>query len=663
MERKHEMNTIDYIGIFLDESREHLQAVNDNILRLEKEPENLQIVNEIFRSAHTLKGIAAMMGYNKITSLTHQMENVLDKIRSNALKVSADLIDTIFLAVEYLEEMVDAISQGKDSTKDVSDLVTQLKQMGRGDNLAEPDKESAQGIPVPMELDENQTAILKQAMKKGYQAKQITVTFADDCVMQAVRAYMAYDVLEAKGELIKTIPVADEMETADFSQGFSVILLSKETEEVIQAAIMHVSEVEHVDIVNYFSMDSVKNPVDDSRGGGSCYLKSRQEMDTIPKTIRVNLERIDDLMNLFEENVIERSRLEAIAQEIDHPGLTETVAHMTSISADMQNLILTMRMVPVEQVFNRFPRMVRGLAKELDKKIKLEISSAETELDRTVIDQIVDPLVHLIRNALDHGIESPAARIYSGKPEEGKLILRAFHSGNHIFIEIEDDGAGINREKVVAKALGNGMITAEQSDHFTDDEIAQLILSSGFSTADRVSDISGRGVGLEVVKNKVELLGGKITIESQQGIGSKFSIKLPLTLSILLALFVEVDGETYAIPLSSVIETVLLDDRQILYKQGQKVMNFRDNVIPLLSLKDLFQITGDQKPDPQYQRVVIVKKEKKMAGIMVDSFIGHQEIVLKTLGNYLGDVFGILGATILGDGKVALIIDPHALFN
>ena len=663
IERKNEMDTNEYMGIFLDESREHLQAVNDNILKLEKEPENLQIVNEIFRSAHTLKGIAATMGFDDITSLTHQMENVLDKIRSNMLSVSTDLIDIIFLAVEHLEEMVDAIGQGNDGKKDVSDLVTQLKQIEHGDYIPEMAAVSEQNIPIQMNLDEYQIAVAAQAKEQGYETIQMTVTFAEDCVMKAVRAYMVYEVLESKGELMKTIPAADEMETADFEQGFSVVLLSTESEEVIQSAVMRVSEVKHVAIASYSSEASEKSMADDTPGkvNRSDEAEGQHETGTTSKTIRVNLERIDDLMNLFEEIVIDRSRLEVIAKEINHPDLTETVGHMTSVSEDMQELILTMRMVPVEQVFNRFPRMVRGLAKELDKKIDLEIIGAETELDRTVIDQIGDPLVHLIRNGIDHGIESPATRIYAGKSEEGKIILRAYHSGNHIFIEIEDDGAGINRNKVAAKALENGIITAEQSAHFTDDEIAQLILSSGFSTADHVSDISGRGVGLDVVKNKIESLGGKITIESQQGYGSKFSIQLPLTLSILLTLLVKVEQETYAIPLSSIIETALLTEAQILYTHGQKVMDFRGSVVPLISLKEVFQIPGDRKVDQQYQSVVIVKKGEKMTGIMVDSFIGQREIVLKALGNYLGDIFAISGATILGEGQVALIIDPNAL--
>lgn len=663
------MDTNEYIEIFLDESREHLQAVNDNILKLEKQPEELSLVNEIFRSAHTLKGMAATMGFEDIASLTHQMENVLDKIRNNELAVSTDLIDIIFQAIEYLEEMVSAISEGNDGKKDVSTLVAQLKQIENGDIVSEQAASVIENSSsTVLELDEYQTTVIEQAKEQGFQTYHITVKFTDDCILKAVRAYMVVEALEGQGELIKIVPSAEEIETDDLEQGLTMILLSKEASADVKAQILHVSEIKDVEIASY-SPAAVTSQKNSNEGDKETSNTSSKETSTAQgtshssKTIRVNLERIDELMNLFEEVVIDRSRLEVIAQDVDNQDLVETVEHMTRVSEDMQGLILTMRMVPVEQVFNRFPRMVRGLAKDLDKKIGLEIIGAETELDRTVIDQIGDPLVHLIRNSIDHGIESPSTRTHAGKAEEGKLTLRAFHSGNHVFIEIEDDGAGINREKVVAKAIENGLISTEQSESFTDDEVAQLILSSGFSTADHVSDISGRGVGLDVVKNKIESLGGQITIESKQGLGSKFSIQLPLTLSILSTLLVKVQQETYAIPLSSIIETALLEEDQIMFTHGQMVMDFRGHVIPLIALKEIFNVPGNNTKEEKYQAIVIVKKGEKLTGLIVDSFIGQREVVLKSLGNYMGDVFAISGATILGDGEVSLIIDPNALIK
>ena len=365
-------------------------------------------------------------------------------------------------------------------------------------------------------------------------------------------------------------------------------------------------------------------------------------------------------MNLFEELVIDRGRLQSISEDLRNAELDETVERMSRITGDLQNIILNMRMVPVETVFNRFPRMVRQLARDLNKKINLEVIGAETELDRTVIDEIGDPLVHLIRNSLDHGIESPEVRKSKGKPEEGTVVLRAYHSGNHVFIEIEDDGAGINREKVLKKAISRGIVSEELALTLTDKQVAELILSSGFSTADVISDVSGRGVGLDVVKTTIESLGGTMDISSTEGKGSLFSIQLPLTLSIISVMLVELGEEIYAIPLSSIIETAIIRSSDILNAHNQKVIDFRGKVVPLVFLEDVFEVPRESTKD-EFHSVVLVRKGDKLAGLVVDSFIGQQEVVLKSLGAYLTSVFAISGATILGNGKVALIVDCNAL--
>lgn len=381
------------------------------------------------------------------------------------------------------------------------------------------------------------------------------------------------------------------------------------------------------------------------------------------KTIRVNIERLDKLMNLFEELVIDRGRLEQIAKEVNHSELNETVERMSRISGDLQTIILNMRMVPVETVFNRFPRMVRQLARDLKKKINLEIIGAETELDRTVIDEIGDPLVHLLRNAIDHGIETPEERISASKPETGTIQLKAYHSGNHVFIEISDDGAGINHEKVLQKAIAKGVVKAEDAPSMTENQIYNLIFESGFSTADKISDISGRGVGLDVVKSTILSLGGKISVDSREGSGSIFTIELPLTLSIISVMLVEIAKEKYAIPLSSIIETAIIKKSQILNAHNQQVIDYRGKVVPLVFLKDIFDIPTVEHEDDEFISLLIVRKADKIAAFVVDSFIGQQEIVLKSLGNYLKNVFAISGATILGDGQVALIVDCNALIK
>ncbi len=336
---------------------------------------------------------------------------------------------------------------------------------------------------------------------------------------------------------------------------------------------------------------------------------------------------------------------------------------MSRISSDLQNIILNMRMVPVETVFNRFPRMVRQLAKDLNKQLELHIIGAETELDRTVIDEIGDPIVHLLRNAIDHGIESPEARRANGKSETGTIHLKAYHSGNHVFIEIDDDGAGINRHKVIDKAISKGIISQSEAELMTDEEAFELIMAPGFSTADTISDVSGRGVGLDVVKSTIQSLGGTISIQSTEGKGSKFSIQLPLTLSIISALLVEVGAEKYAIPLSSIIETAIIKTSDIMTAHNQPVIDFRGSVVPLVSLQEVFHIEDGIDNESEFVSIVIVRKAEKMAALAVESFIGQQEIVLKSLGNYLAEVFAISGATILGDGQVALIVDCNALIK
>ncbi|OEH55124.1 chemotaxis protein CheA [Oceanobacillus sp. E9] len=676
------METEQYLDMFLDESREHLQIINDNILQLEKEPEDISIVNEIFRSAHTLKGMSATMGFEDIASLTHKMENVLDLIRNHQLTVNSEIIDSIIVGIEYLEEMVQSISEGNDGKKDVTTLLSRLEQIEKGEVAATtetiiiPDQQVNTVDVEKLDLDEFQLTILKQAKEQGFEPYQISIELSDECILKGARAYMVFEALESHGEIIQTTPTVEEIEDGNFGQSFQLTLLTGDSSNTIKEIIEKVSEVKEANIQllskTLGSVESEKESIKKDNEAVDIQpavvkkeenSKNKSEKRTSSsRTIRVNLEKIDDLLNLFEEVVIDRSRLEVISETIDDIDLKETVEHMSRVSSDMQSLILAMRMVPIEQVFNRFPRMIRGLSKDLNKQISLEIIGADTELDRTVIDEIGDPLVHLIRNSVDHGIEIPEERRKHGKPEEGKLVLRAFHSGNHVFIEIEDDGAGINRDKVQSKAIENGLITEQEAELLTDDQIAAFIMSSGFSTADKVSDISGRGVGLDVVKSKIESLGGQVSIETNAGQGSIFSIQLPLTLSIIATLLVSVQKETYAVPLSSIIETVVLPKNKIMLAHGKEVMDFRGKVIPIVSLASIFNVPAmEKKPDQQNYAIVVVKKGEKLTGLIVDAFIGQKEVVLKSLGNYLGEVFAISGATILGDGEVALIIDPNAL--
>ncbi|MED3663995.1 chemotaxis protein CheA [Geobacillus stearothermophilus] len=656
--------------IQVDESKEHLQAINERLLELEKTPEDMSVVNDIFRSAHTLKGMSATMGFEDLANLTHQMENVLDGIRNRRLSVTPELLDVIFEAVDHLEAMISSIAAGGDGTRDVRRTVEQLKRIEQGEM---PNKQAAREEP-PLEhaYGEFEYHVLEQAKEQGFSVYEIRVRLRDDCLLKAARVYMVFEQLNEVGEIVKAMPPVEMLEEEQFDREFLVTVVSKAPADELQKRLMGISEIDDVKV----SMLSSNEPPAESEKAAApqqpaameqaaavqaeAEAPEKQTAKQATKTIRVNIERLDMLMNLFEELVVDRGRLEQISRELNHAELTETVERMSRISSDLQTIILNMRMVPVETVFNRFPRMVRQLARELGKKVRLDVIGAETELDRTVIDEIGDPLVHLLRNALDHGIEAPDVRAARGKPEEGTIQLRAYHSGNHVFIEIEDDGAGISREKVLKKAINRGIVSPEAAEHLTDEQVYELIFAPGFSTADHISDISGRGVGLDVVKSTIESLGGTVAVDSRPGQGSLFSIQLPLTLSIISVLLVQIAAETYAIPLSSIMETALIRKEDVFYVHNQPVIDFRGKVVPLVRLKDVFAVPG-VSDDSETVPAVIVRKGEKLAALAVDSFIGQQEVVLKSLGNYLSSVFAISGATILGDGRVALIIDCNAL--
>jgi len=673
-----EMNQ--YLEVFIEESKEHLQSCNEKLLELENNPTDLSIVNEIFRSAHTLKGMSATMGYEDLANLTHQMENVLDAIRNGKLKVTAEILDVVFASVDDLEEMVFSIAEGGNGKKDVTKVVEMLKQIENGESIAEnpestSDLASQHSLQSIQSYDDYENAVIQQSKEQGFSAYELTVTLRADCLLKAARVFMVFEILELAGEVIKSVPSVELLEEEKFDRTFTVALVTKESSEDLKNKVMKVSEIEKVftqPIPNHVTSTTAetiegnehelpeKHEVE--QAVGEVKTATKQVTATSSKTIRVNIERLDILMNLFEELVIDRGRLEQISRELKNSELNETVERMSRISGDLQNIILNMRMVPVETVFNRFPRMIRQLAKDLNKKINLEIVGAETELDRTVIDEIGDPLVHLLRNAIDHGIEMPEERVKNGKSEEGHVVLSAYHSGNHVFIEIEDDGAGINRERVLKKALDRGVVTDQVAATLTDKQVYELIFSSGFSTAEKISDISGRGVGLDVVKNTIESLGGTVSVDAEEGKGSLFSIQLPLTLSIISVMLVELRNEKYAIPLSSIIETAVIKKEDILQAHNQKVIDFRGKIVPLVFLSEIFE-APEATENEDFVSLIIVRKGEKMAALVVDSFIGQQEVVLKSLGNYLNAVFAISGATILGDGQVALIVDCNALIK
>ncbi len=690
-----EMNQ--YLSIFIDEANDHLQSLNENMLRLEQQPEDISIVQVIFRSAHTLKGMSATMEFKDLASLTHEMENVLDLVRNGKLNMNGVIFDAMFKCLDELEAMVQDIIGGGTGSGDVTELVDRLKAIVKGDiggSASAKSEAPKAAAPTALMLDQFQLSVLKQSLESGHRAYYIEVAVREDCLLKAARAYMVFDALERNGEVIKAHPSVQEIEQEQFDRSFAVYYISQVDESVLRDQVSRVSEIESVNItpVDQAALAELDNVASVSSAPPAAEVQAATQQvaaatatpaapaaetpnasrpapqaasgSAAPRTIRVDIDRLDSLMNLFSELLIDRVRLEQLASEVRRNDLTETVEHMARVSADLQNIVLKLRMVPVESVFNRFPRMVRDLAKSLDKKVDLVITGAETELDRTVIDEIGDPLVHLIRNAVDHGIESIADRVSAGKPEVGTVHLRAYHAGNHVFIEIEEDGKGINRPKVLETAIKRGVITAEDAKKLSDDEVNMLIFAAGFSTADKISDISGRGVGLDVVKSKIAALGGHVTVTSKLGTGTKFSIQLPLTLSIIAAMLIKLGSEKYAFPLSSIVETGSIRKENIRNVHGSRMIEFRNAIIPIVSLADVVDSPDYNEQGEEETEIIVIRKGDKLAAVMVDEFIGQSEIVLKPLGKYLSSVVGVVsGATILGDGQVALIIDPNALIK
>ncbi|MGG6311141.1 chemotaxis protein CheW [Paenibacillus macerans] len=691
------MDMNQYLSMFIDESNDHLQSLNEKMLELESNPDDISIVQVIFRSAHTLKGMAATMGFEDLSSLTHQMENVLDLVRNEKLKMQEFIFDTLFKSLDALQSMVQDITQGGEGKADVSAIVASLQSIVRGDfqggGNTPASHPAASGTATSgttaIQLDEYQYSVLEQSIAEGHKVMYLDVAIREDCQLKAARAYLVFDLLERYGEIVKSFPSVQDIEQEKFERSFSLYYITQKEAAEMQSMIMNLSEIDSAQVAALDhetlaqltagvkqtaataappapSVDKSAAAPADKAGSAAENKNGARTGGGAPspsRTIRVDIDRLDVLMNLLSELLIDRSRLEQLADEVRRADLTETVEHMSRVGSDLQNIVLKLRMVPIDTVFNRFPRMVRDLAKSLDKKIDLVIVGAETELDRTVIDEIGDPLVHLLRNAVDHGVESTAERIAAGKPETGTVQLRAFHSGNHVFIEIEDDGHGIDRQKILQKAIKNGIVKESDGVLMSDEQVYMLLFAPGFSTAEVISDISGRGVGLDVVKSKIESLSGVVSVESRLGSGTKFSVQLPLTLSIISAMLIKVGAEKYAIPLSSIVETGLIKRDQVREVHGYTMVPYRDTHIPLMSLANLFDIPGFSESEEEETEIVVIRKGDRMAALTVEDFIGQSEIVIKNLGKYLPSVQGVAGATILGDGQVALIIDPNAFIK
>lgn len=656
------MDVSRYLDLFLDESREHLQILNMGLLNLEKDPNRLDVLNELFRAAHTLKGMSATMGYNLISQLTHRMESLLEKIKTKHLLMNQEIINVLFQCVDILEKMLLMIEEGKIPQLNLKDLLEKLNQFEQGVviNTKRPITQEVEKIPEEKgEFNEYEINVISEAISQGFNVWKIVIRVSEDCLMKGVRAFMVFRNLENLGEVIKSIPSVRDIEDEKFEREFTIFLISKQNVATIKKS-LDISEIE-VKVMEKIKCqkEKIEKTVGEELVENKGNLRRRKKQQ-IHQTVRVDLGRLDKLMNLVGELVINKTRLEQIYFSNDWQGLQETLEQINRITTDLQTVVQNVRMVSIEQVFNRFPRMVRDLAQELNKKVDLIMVGEDTELDRTVIDEIGDPLVHLLRNALDHGLESLEERKNKGKTPHGILKLSARHEGNQVCICVEDDGRGLDVQEIKKKALAKKIITEVQLETMDEQEVLNLIFEPGFSMAKKVTDVSGRGVGLDVVKNKITALNGQVSVETKLGYKTRFLIKLPLTLAIIQALLVNVQKEIFAIPLANIDETTSLESEKIKNIHGQPAMILRGKVLPLVYLKKLLDVpTATTEAE---LNVVIVQKGEQKIGLVVEELIGQQEIVISSLGKLLSGLPGIVGASILGDGTVSLILDIETLF-
>ena len=682
------MDVNQYLEIFIEESKEHVQSLNESLLELEKNPEDLDVINEIFRVAHTLKGMAATMGFNKMSTLTHDMENVLQSLRNKEFVVNSEIIDLLFDCLDALESYVNIIAEtGSEGNKDYSNLIKLLGEVNnkmriQTENHVETSSEGGQAEVVSepvLNLNQYDKNAVNKAHEMGLNVYQITVVLDSACVLKSARAFIIFRVLEKYGDIIKSVPKVEDIEDEKFDYNFTVVVVSKEDKQLFINEINAVSEVRDIIIKEIaFIPQNVKaeENVDSSSSMQKINTDTESESDTANtaseehsaanrktrtgKTVRVDIDRLDVLLNLVSELIIQKTRLEGLAVGEKSQDFTETIEYLERITTNLHDAVMKVRMVPIETVFNRFPRMIRDITKELGKEVNLIMSGEETELDRTVIDEIGEPLIHLLRNSIDHGIESVEERRKMGKPEVGQIFLRAYQDGSDVVIEVDDDGQGINIEKVKKKIVEKGLVSKEIVSSLSKKDVIDYLFRPSFSTADKITDISGRGVGLDVVKTKIESLGGVVDVETERGKGSKFIIRLPLTLAIIQALLVVVGEEKYAIQLSSINQIIKISPDEIKKVQNQEVILLRNNVIPIIRLDEVLEVPKEKKAEKKLT-VVIVKKGDKLSGLLVDGIIGQQEIVQKPLGKLLSGIKIITSATILGDGNVALILDVNSI--
>lgn len=709
------MDVSQYLSMFLEESLENLSKLNDCLLELEQNPEDLDVVNAIFRVSHTIKGMSATMGYMKMSELTHKMEDVLSKFRDGTLKVNRDVVTILFRCLDTLESMVNNISDGNSDDMDIEEIMSSLASVieCKINNSNDQTQELHPTIEEKLKLEEHHMNLIN-IEKNPYSVYEIKIVLAETVLLKTARVFIFFREIEKFGEIIHTLPSIQDIETENFDLEVDVVYITTLSEEKLKVIIKKISEINKVAIKEINSenvkkaygeevfinleeaKENIRNQLKEEANKENLEEKSKpknnnkvsneninkvqinannkqvtKEKIVSPKkqsvtqkkgaqSVRVDLERLDMFMNMVSELVIHRTRLEQISNTYSLPELNETLEQIARSTSELQDLVMKIRMLPLEVVFSRFPRMIRDLSLELNKDIQFLIEGASTELDRTVIDEIGEPLIHLLRNAVDHGIETKEERAKSGKNPTGRIRLYAYQEGTKAVIKIRDDGRGINVDKVKAKAEKIGI----NVDGMSSNDIKNLIFLEGFSTNDEVTDVSGRGVGMDVVKTKISSLGGTIDLYSELGKGSTFVIKLPLTLQIIKALLVKIKGETMAISLGFIDSVINWREDLIKRSNNKEVISYREEIIPLIRMSEKFNLDSyDEKNDKCNNYIIVAKVGEKIAALLVDDLLGQQEIVIKNLGRSLQGLKEYIGATILGDGLVTLIVDVATIIS
>ena len=694
------MDVSQYLEIFIDETSEHIQSLSDCIMTLEKEPDNKDTINEIFRAAHSLKGMAGTMGFKRMQHLTHDMENVFQEVRSDKVKVTSDMIDLLFQCLDAIEGYLDTIKETSDEgTEDNEAIIKGLnaflenaegKDAPQDETVAakteqetqQPQEVSDQKKYLTIEFSDSEKEAIKTAEEAGNKIYGITVHIQKECLLKAARAFLVFKAVEEFGQIIIYRPSSQDIEDEKFENDFSFYLATETELETVLTSIQNVSEIESAigEEVKYETISAASAKAEEEASKKAPAAVTAKAPEAAPKkdvkaaaakgkttgkpvtsrTVRVDIEKLDALMNQVSELIIAKNSLVSISSSeggnFQNQTFHEQIEYLERITTNLHESVMKVRMVPIESVVSKFPRMIR----DLSRKMELIMSGEDTELDRTVVDQIGDPLQHLLRNSADHGLESAELRKERGKPEVGTIRLNAFQEGNNVIIEVSDDGNGIDTEHVKGKAIERGLVTEEQAEKLTEKEIIDFLFMPSFSMAKQITDISGRGVGLDVVKSNIEALGGDVEVKTKLGEGTKFTVRLPLTLAIIQALMVEIRDEKYAIALGSISNIEDIPVKDIKYVQSKEVIHLRGMVIPLVRLDKVLDIEPREK-EPESLTVVIVKKGEKFAGLVVDNLMGQQEIVIKSLGKYINNNKLISGATILGDGEVALILDVNTL--